>query len=391
MPIRASSRSTTIRPSNSCYGQRVRGPTLSPLAIALVIAAPLAAQGVTTAAIQGAVTSRDGLPIAAATVSVTSTSTGQRWRVEPRTGGRYVLPTIAVGGPYLLEIRAVGFQPAHRSGIMLELGQRVTLDFELAPAPIELPALLVAATGGTLADRSRTGPVVTVSDSALARLPNISRDFVDLAVLSPQVAPQTGGGVSIGGQNPSFNSIQIDGGENTDEYFDRAPGGAVRTVALPQVEPRTISPEAVREFQVLVAPFDVREGGFAGGLLNAVTRSGTNAVHGSAFAFLENQHLVGGSSAGRAPADFTTWQSGGSLGGPILRDRLQYFLSADVQFRVVPDPGPLVSDTAGGADLARIGIRYASAVRFQRILSDTYGLNSGTLGPADGRVPAQDL
>src|SRR2546425_924076 len=90
MPIRASSRSTTIRPSNSCYGQRVRGPTLSPLAIALVIAAPLAAQGVTTAAIQGAVTSRDGLPIAAATVSVTSTSTGQRWQVETRTGGRYV-------------------------------------------------------------------------------------------------------------------------------------------------------------------------------------------------------------------------------------------------------------------------------------------------------------
>jgi len=356
-----------------------------------VIAAPLAAQGVTTAAIQGAVTSRDGLPIAAATVSVTSTSTGQRWQVETRTGGRYVLPTIAVGGPYLLEIRAVGFQPAHRSGIMLELGQRVTLDFELAPAPIELPALLVAATGGTLADRSRTGPVVTVSDSALARLPNISRDFVDLAVLSPQVAPQTGGGVSIGGQNPSFNSIQIDGGENTDEYFDRAPGGAVRTVALPQVEPRTISPEAVREFQVLVAPFDVREGGFAGGLLNAVTRSGTNAVHGSAFAFLENQHLVGESSAGRAPADFTTWQSGGSLGGPILRDRLQYFLSADVQSRVVPDPGPLVSDTAAGADLARIGIRYASAARFQRILTDTYGLNPGTLGPADGRVPAQDL
>ena len=153
----------------------------------------------------------------------------------------------------------------------------------------------------------------------------------------------------------------------------------------------TISPEAVGEFQVLIAPFDVREGGFAGGLLNAVTRSGTNAVHGSAFAFLENQHLVGESSAGTAPADFTTWQSGGSLGGPILRDRLQYFLSADVQSRVVPDPGPLVSDTAGGADLARIGIRYASAARFQRILTDTYGLNPGTLGPADGRVPAQDL
>ncbi len=356
-----------------------------------MIAAPLGAQGVTTAAIQGSVTGRDGTPIAVATVGVTNTSTGQRWEVETRAGGRYFLEAIAVGGPYLIEVRAVGFRPLRRSGLMLHLGERYSSDFALEPTAIEIEPLLVTATAGALADRSRTGPVLTVSDSARARLPNISRDFADLAVLSSQVAPQTGGGASIGGQNQSFNSVQIDGGENTDEYFDRAPGGAVRTVALPQVQPRTISPEAVGEFQVLIAPFDVREGGFAGGLLNAVTRSGTNAVHGSAFAFLENQHLVGESSAGTAPADFTTWQSGGSLGGPILRDRLQYFLSADVQSRVVPDPGPLVSDTAGGADLARIGIRYASAARFQRILTDTYGLNPGTLGPADGRMPAQDL
>ena len=354
-------------------------------------AAPLAAQGVTTDAIVGSVTGQGGTPISVAIVGVTNTSTGQRWEVETRPDGRYFLQAIAIGGPYDVEVRAVGFRPLRRSGIMLHLGERYSADFALEPTAIVLEPLLVAATGGTLADRGRTGPVVTVSDSALARLPNISRDFVNLALLSPQVSPQTGGGASIGGQNQSFNSVQIDGGENTDEYFDRAPGASVRTVSLPQVQPRTISPEAVQEFQVLVAPFDVREGGFTGGLLNAVTRSGTNAVHGSAFAFLENQRLVGKSGSGTVPADFTTWQTGGGLGGAIVRDRLHYFLSVDVQSRFVPDPGPLVSDTAGGADVAQIGIRYASAARFQRILSDTYGLNPGTLGPATGRVPAQDL
>src|SRR2546422_8822943 len=147
-----------------------------------------------------------------------------------------------------------------------------------------------------------------------------------------------GGGVSIGSQNQSYNSIHIDGGENGDPYYNREPGGAVLAAALPQVLPRTISLEAVREFQVLVTPFDVREGGAAGGLLSAVTRSGANAVRGSMFAFFANQALIGRSTSGGGAPDFTTWQFGGSVGGPIVRDRVHYFASVDFQARAVPDP-----------------------------------------------------
>ena len=103
-----------------------------------MIAAPLGAQGVTTAAIQGSVTGRDGTPIAVATVGVTNTSTGQRWEVQTRAGGRYFLEAIAVGGPYLIEVRAVGFRPLQRSGIMLHLGERYSADFALEPTAIEL-------------------------------------------------------------------------------------------------------------------------------------------------------------------------------------------------------------------------------------------------------------
>src|SRR3989442_839067 len=168
----------------------------------------------------------------------------------------------------------------------------------------------------------------------------------------------------------------------------REPGGASPIGGLPQFLPRTISLEEVHEFQVLVTPFDVREGGAAGGVLSAVTRSGSNTARYSLFTSFANQDIAGG---GASAPDVTTWQWGGSVSGPIVRDRIHYFASADFQARAVQDRGPFISDTAGGADLARIGISYASAARFQRILADTYALNPGTLRAVNGRVPAQDL
>jgi hypothetical protein len=147
----------------------------------------------------------------------------------------------------------------------------------------------------------------------------------------------------------------------------------------------------VQEIQVLAAPFDVRYGGFAGGLANAVSKSGTNSVHGSVFGFLANSALVGQNATGNPVGDFSAWQYGATIGGPIVHDRAQYFLSADLQHRGVPDPGPLITDTAGGADLANVGIRYTSAARFADILTNTYGLDPGRLGPSDGRSPATDV
>src|SRR3989449_11325957 len=93
-----------------------------------------------------------------------------------------------------------------------------------------------------------------------------------------------------------------------------------------------------RSLQVMAAPFDIRFGGFIGGFANAVTKSGTNAVHGSVFGYLADGALVGKNAAGDAAGDFTTWQYGGAVGGPLVRDRGHYFVSVDVQHRVVPDP-----------------------------------------------------
>jgi hypothetical protein len=313
-------------------------------------------------------------------VRLTNTSNGHRWQVVTPASGRYVFEDVAIGGPYSIGVRALGFAPAAQSAITLTLGQRLVADFTLRPTALELSPVTVAATADPVLNPSRTGPAEIISAATIAALPNPGRDFLPLTLLSPQVAPSPNsrfaptGGISIGGQNRLYNSFQIDGGVNQDLYTGRLPGR--------ETLPRPISLEALEEIQVLPVSFDVRHGASAGGLVNAVTKSGTNAVRGSVFGTLASGALVGRNAAGEGVGDFTTSQYGASLGGPIVRDRAHYFLSVDLQHRVVPDPGPLITNRVSSADTL--------AARFQGILANTYGLDPGTLR-LDMQVPAQDV
>ena len=363
-------------------------PRLGRLAIgvlALSLATvPLNAQGITSAALQGNVAQADGTPIAGAVVAATLAASGARWQVVTDAAGRYFVENIRVGGPYVIEARAVGFKAASQTGVRLALGQRHRADFVLERLAVELPTVTISASVDPLLNSGRTGPAQIVSETELGRLPNLARDLSVAAALGPLAVLRPFGGIAIGGQNQSFNSLQVDGGVSADLYFGRTPGGAFPSGFFPEVLPHTISLETVSEFQVLAAPFDVRLGNFAGGLLNAVTKSGTNTFHGSAFSFFQDGGLAARNLAGR-PTDFTSWQFGGTLSGPIVRNRIHFLLNADLQHRVVPDAGPLVTD------VGRTGVSESSAVRLQGILRDTFGLDPGTLGPSDGHLPAQDL
>jgi hypothetical protein len=349
----------------------------------------LSGQGVTTAAIQGRVVAESGSPIGGASVRITNSSNGRRSEVSTPSNGRYVLEGVGIGGPYDINVRAVGFTPETRSGIVLALGQRVVADFVLQPAILELPPLSVTASTDPVLNSSRSGPSEIITAERIAALPNLGRGLLSVTLQSPQAAvyqtPRFGTeAITVGGQNRLLNGFQIDGGVNYDLYTGRIQPGL-------QTFPRPISLEAIEEVQVLVAPFDVRHGGFAGGLVNAVTKSGTNTTRGSVFGFLVDGGLVGRNASGDKPDDFTSWQYGGTIAGPIARDRAHYFLSLDLQRRTLPDVGPLITDTAGGADTINIGIRYSSAVRFQNILENTYGVDPGILGPYEGKAPAADV
>ena len=317
----------------------------------------LFAQGVTTAAVQGTVRQESGAPVEGAIVTITNRATGSRIQATSQTNGKYFVENVPVGGPYTIEARGIGFEAAKRDNVMLSLGQRFVSDFSLKAQVVELQEIAVSAeTGDPIMNTAKTGVAQSIGDTAISRLPILGRNFTDLVATTPQVA-SVSGGVSAGGQNNRFNSIQIDGGVNNDLFglgATGAPGG--------QSSAKAISLEAVKEFQVLVAPYDIRQGNFAGGLLNAVTQSGTNQFHGSVFGYLQNQDMVGKDINGARAADFRVLQYGGTVSGAIIQDKLQFFGAADIQERSVPFDGITLAESGANVGDAQRMIDHLNAL-----------------------------
>jgi hypothetical protein len=330
----------------------------------------------------------EAAPIEQATVLVVNRSNGERWQTTTNARGRYFIEYLSVGGPYRIEVRAVGYQPAQLDSIRLALGQRLTADFGLTPAVVQLQEITVTGTEDPRFSAARTGPAQVISDSLIARLPVRGRDYTELALLSPQVTKSPNGGLSFAGQHDRYNSIQVDGTNNNDLFGSTASGNGTPGWA---VGLNAITPEAVEELQVLSAPFDVRYGNFAGGLINAVTKSGTNRVEGSILGYFENADLTGTDATGSRASEFSHGELGLTFGAPIVRDRVALFLNAAMERHVVPQGVPAPSsDTTGGADSAGVGIRHESLTRFQDLLR-SYGAEPGSFSAGVARTPTRNL
>jgi hypothetical protein len=337
-----------------------------------LIGASAAAQGTSTAAVTGQVLDEAGTPVPGVTVTIVSTETGARYSARPNEAGRYSIENVHVGA-YRLEARALGFEPYTSPQFVLILGQRLVLDVTMRRIAVEVGGVTVTAETNPLVSPSRTGASTFVSDEALHRLPTLNRSFDSFLSTAPQVV-----GRSFAGQNDRFNNIQIDGTVNNDLFAlgssNGTPGGGVNA--------RPLSLEAVREYQILIAPFDVRQGGFVGGLVNAVTKSGTNALSGSVFGYFQNQSFLGTDTAGISVpvSDFSQQQFGFSLGGPIIRDRLHFFTTADIRRDLRPFASSIQigPDPTNPADTAGVGITQARADSVQNILISQYGLDPGS-------------
>src|SRR6266704_125493 len=330
------------------------------------------AQGVTSAAVAGRLSDEAGAAVASASVTLVNGSTGQRYSRRSAEDGRYNFENVEVGGPYTLEVRALGFEAAKSAPFQLALGQRSAVHLTLKRAAVEVAAVTITAQADPLLSTGRTGAQTLISDSALRRLPTLNRSFDNFLSATPQVV-----GRSFTGQNDRFNNIQVDGTVNNDLFnlgaSNGSPGGGVNA--------RPLSLEAIKEYQVLIAPFDVRQGGFVGGLVNAVTKSGTNQCHGSAFGYGQNQNFVGSDTAGVSVpvAVYQQQQYGFTLGGPIIRDRLHFFVTGDFRhdnrpFATSIQIGP---DPTNPADTAGVGITQARADSVESILTNQYGFDPG--------------
>ena len=307
------------------------------LALVTGASARLLAQGITTGAISGTVTDANGAPVEGAQVQVRNPRTGASAGGLTRANGQYYIQGVEPDPGYSLTVRRIGFEPQTQNNVLVSLGQTTRTDFQLKQQSTVLETVTVSAEATPVINPSKTGTGTTVGDSLLRRLPTLNRNFADFVTLVPQVSTSTGVGLSGGGVNLRQNAIQIDGAASGDLF-------GLGTTGQPgaQANAKSIPLDAVKEYQVLLSPFDVRQGNFGGMLINAVTKTGTNEFHGSTYGYTRNENLT---RSQPYLAEFKQQQYGFSLGGPIVKNRIFFFVNPEWQKLNTPATGAFIGGT----------------------------------------------
>ncbi len=339
------------------------------LVVALAFLSQAVLAQVTTSNLSLTVKSSTGEGLVGASVAVTNQATGVKYTGITRTGGRFDLANLAPGGPYTVQISFVGLETVTRDNIFLSLGEVSQQDVVLTDKTAELKEVVVAGTRRT-AEGAKGGAETTVGRDKMANLPTVGRNLSDYLRYVPQAKINSvDGGISLGGQNNRYNSFYIDGAVNNDVFGLAGSGtnGGQAGIA-------PISMDAIDQFQVLLSPYDVSMGNFTGGGINATTRSGTNTYTGSVYYFFRNQNLSGEtpgvtkSVATKLP-DFKNQTYGFRVGGPIIKNKLFFFLNGEIQRDTRPQPFN-VSTYGGNSSVAQIDA-------LADFLRNTYGYDPG--------------
>ena len=335
----------------------------------------LAAQSRATSVVRGTVVAPDSTPLEAASVTIRHLETGAVQRTATNDLGRFLFPLLQPGGPYRMEVSLLGYGPQQRDSIYLAVGDITTVDVELREEAIEVEGIDVVADRAEIFNPSQVGQATRITERTLEAMPILSRNVMELAVLSPLVKTTEGGGFSVAGQNDRYNAIMVDGILSKD-VFGLTSGG----VPGGQAGAKLIPVDAVAQYEVLIAPFDVRLSGFTGGVMNAVTRTGTNEWRVRGAAVHRAEALMGDLSLPTGPVeasgvDRTLFAL--SVGGPIVRDRAHFFVTGEFEERHQPPTGfNLLRDDPG---LVRISP--AAIQGMDQVFQDDFGLDIGRPGP----------
>jgi len=347
------------------------------LCLALVLSATASyGQGVTTGGIAGVVeTADDGSALPGAVVEAVHEPTGARYSGVTQASGHFRFFNVRVGGPYTVRVTMDGFAPQEKADVFVSLGETVDLTFNLQLATVEEVVTVVAETDEII-NPSRTGAASNVSTEQIETLPTISRGLEDFARTNPfmTVASENEDpdAISVAGRSSRYNNIQIDGAVNNDLFGladTGTPGG--------QADTSPISLDAIQELQLVVSSFDVRQGGFSGGSVNAITRSGTNDFTGSVYYFTRDQGLVGdGPDRLGEFGEFDEEQYGFRLGGPVSRDKVFFFVNGEIADETTPSGWSI--DGGGGQSFAN-GDAVEEGNLFRDALIERYGYDPGAL------------
>ncbi|MBF6627886.1 MAG: TonB-dependent receptor [Proteiniphilum sp.] len=288
------------------------------VALSLLLATVLNAQ-VTTSSMSGRVTDAEGAVIGA-TVIATHQPSGTTYATVTNLEGRLNLNGMRVGGPYTVEISYIGYGTSTTNNITLSLGENYVLNVVLSEESKTLDEVVVTALR-TKFPTEKTGAVTNITNTQIANMPTVSRSIMDITRLSPY----GGNGMSFAGTDGRTANFTVDGANFNNNFglSDALPGGG-----------NPISIEAIEEMQVVIAPYDVRQTNFIGGGVNAITKSGTNTFKASAYIYHRNENLRGDAVKGlqidgaREKDRNTTY--GFTLGGPIIKNKLFFFVNAEM-------------------------------------------------------------
>ena len=284
---------------------------------------------VTSSSISGIVKTPAGVTLGAASVIAKNIASGSEYRNVTREDGRFNLTGLRVGGPYTISVTYVGYDKYVEENVFLTLGKEYKLDIKMSLETSSLKEVVVVSSN-KIFNSDRTGTGTNVDRKKLENLPTVSRNFEDFTRLTPQ-ANFRNGNLTVAGLGNRFNDLRIDGAYNSDPY-GRNPNG--QNGGQTGVNP--ISIDAIEQIQVNLSPYDITQSGFGGASINAVTRSGSNNFTGSVYHFLRNENL-----SGKTPViddtterskltPFQTRQTGFRLGGPIIKNKLFFFINGEV-------------------------------------------------------------
>ena len=344
----------------------------------------LHAQGVTTGAIAGTVTDAAGSPVQGATIKAVNRNSGYTNSTTTRGNGYYLIPNLETGGPYTVSVRRIGFEASQRTDVVVPLSQTTRIDFKLSRQAVALGSVLVVASSdASVFSPTRQGVSTQVSDTLVSHMPQLNRNITDLAKLVPQVISPPTGGSSAGGMYNRLNNFTVDGANQNDRFNLNSTGGIPGGAG----NGRIISADAVKEFKVLLSPTDVRQANFTGMLFNAVTKSGTNEFHGGAlYQYRDDAHMA---SANFRASPVNVRQYGFQFGGPIIKDKLHFYIAPEWQHRTSLASGAFIGQSSNSS--ATLNVPSDSVALIQSIVNAKMGFDPGTSGRLDITNPLSNL
>ncbi len=278
----------------------------------------------TSSSFSGTVRDTNGEAVSGATISIVHTPSGTSKSVTSNDTGHFLAKGLRVGGPYKVTVSKNGYQSESAAGLFLELGKDKNLDVVLKSdsAALEKVEVVGMASSGIF-DPSNMGAGTTITRDQIDSSPSISRGLADFARMDPRITvlDKEENTISVAGQNNRYNNIAIDGVPTNDEFGLEA--GGLPSMARGQ----PFSLETIDQLNIGISPYDVSKSNFVGGDLNAVTKSGTNEFHGSLYYVYRDDSMVGDDEEGNPFDTFEEWTRGFTFGGPIIQNKLFFFLN----------------------------------------------------------------